>query len=842
MSLAHSSIVPAFRLPILLISLLLVVSITALAQQQSQELEGYADVHVHQMGNLGFSGSIIWGYAYGPPKEALGPIPSKMRRGHDTTEVATHGGQVSTIFKTLIDAYLFDAFRHGEEGYPSFSSWPNNHIWMHQQVYEDWLFRAYQGGLRLMVMLAVNSEDMFGRGENQLPLIGSSKFQKVRFYGRTGNDMEALEWQIREAYRFQDYIDAKFHGKGNGWYRIVREPEEASEVIKSGKLAVILGTELQHLFNCDMDRPACTPEDIVEGLNRLEAMGVNYVFPIHHKLNQFGGPAMFTPVNSGDMEKCPPVYTHRCSKDGLTDLGRFLVKELTTRGMLIDTEHLSIKSFNGVMSIVEPLEYPVLAGHVVPFDVAEKPSLTERAKTREQISRILNVGGIVAPLLATSAREYTPVNHSKIPIKCHSSDSGSADEWANAYLFLLDVAGGGVSGSSGRIAIGSDWNGFAGWPGPRDRCDKTHEVKYPFDLPKHLVPAAIGGTLRLNAFEFPKGKLWEYDKTGLAHVGLLPDFFENVRKLGLNDSDLEPIYRSARGVVELWKSARNDPKVVDDRHHLRWAPQSPFDVLKFEYHDSSRDVSAALGLPPICRSRRGHLLGFEQNGQCMLVESSMAPTMPVPEQITAYHAGRCLDIAATKEGAKVVQNRCNSNRQQLWQVRSVIGTQVQVVNIVTGKCLAVKNSSTSEGANAIQQACSGQDNQTFDAPRFGNTFRLGKHSNLCLEVRDQTRKDGAAIQQAHCTGASNQQWSIESLRGNDIERLYQADKNQIAWQDHPAAPFVVEVTVDDDSRSICKSTDGQNWIGIVTNGQCVGKTYDGAAVTTSRYLQLYQAK
>ncbi len=34
---------------------------------------------------------------------------------------------------------------------------------MHQQVYYKWLERAYQGGLRLMVMMAVNSERSIGR-------------------------------------------------------------------------------------------------------------------------------------------------------------------------------------------------------------------------------------------------------------------------------------------------------------------------------------------------------------------------------------------------------------------------------------------------------------------------------------------------------------------------------------------------------------------------------------------------------------------------------------------------------------------------------------------------------
>src|SRR5689334_488119 len=165
--------------------LIFLSSIMAMGQPQStvsqDPLEGYADIHVHQMANLGFGDSIISGKAFGPPKTALGKIPSNMKRGHDAAEVATHGDYLGRFFNILINAYIGDLVTHGEEGYPSFSSWPNTNVWTHQQVYEDWLFRAYQGGLRLMVMLAVNSEDLFGRGENQIFfLIRSHKFQKVR--------------------------------------------------------------------------------------------------------------------------------------------------------------------------------------------------------------------------------------------------------------------------------------------------------------------------------------------------------------------------------------------------------------------------------------------------------------------------------------------------------------------------------------------------------------------------------------------------------------------------------------------------------------------------------------
>ena len=472
----------------------------------TEPLEGFADIHVHQMGNLGFGGSIAWGGAFDDPQKVLGPIPTRYRRGHDATETAVKHYYV----ETFVDIFA-DLFRHGEDGWPAFGHWPNHDIWTHQQVYQDWLYREYQGGLRLMVVLAENSEDMFGRGENHLPVIlRRVRFQRHKVDDRTGNDMEALEWQVRAAYDMQQEIDNQNGGPGKGWYRIVRDPEEASEVVAQGKLAVILGTELQHLFNCDVDRPACNPETIADGLNRLEGMGVNYVFPIHHKLNQFGGPATFQQLDSGPTEKCVDL-AYECSSIGLTDLGRELMKQLIARGMLIDTEHMSRKAFDDAMSIVGPLNYPVLAGHVVPLDLQTQSSQqNERGRTSDELSRIFKVGGMVAPILGTSANEYDPANTTPppMPVRCGSNDGG-ADQWANAYMLIRDLAKSTDGKEQLPIPLGTDWNGFAGWPGPR--YDNSHPcrplktrnhisiqleppVTYPFLLPSQLKPAAIGGT------------------------------------------------------------------------------------------------------------------------------------------------------------------------------------------------------------------------------------------------------------------------------------------------------------------------------------------------------------
>ncbi|HUP92977.1 MAG TPA: RICIN domain-containing protein [Solimonas sp.] len=942
-------------------------------------MEGYADLHVHQMAHLGFGGSIVWGAPYGNAASVLGAIPANMKQGHDRTEALFDGDYFGGIFSSTT---------HNEDGYSTFNTWPSRSLATHQQAYEDWLFRAYVGGLRLMVMLAVNSEDMFGRGENDVPIVGGATIQGVKAAGRSGNDMEALEHQIREAYRMQADVDARNGGAGQGWYRIVRDPDEASAVIASGKLAVILGTELQHLFNCDSDRPACTQATISEGLDRLEAMGVNYVFPIHHKLNQFGGSSNFVVLTNGPTEDCIET-SQQCSSTGLTAIGKFLVEELTQRGMLIDTDHLGWKAFNDAMSIAEARGYPVVASHVGAFNLQAGDNQHEHMRKADQFRRIFNVGGMVALGSDWSSEEYsssktTPV---KVPISC-----GGADRWANQYLFLKDLAGANaLTGANGRLAFGSDWNGFASWPGPRygaspcasrtaqngQPIPKASPVAYPIALPSQLVPAAIGAATSLPMFSW--FRMWDYNAEGFQHVGLTPDFVEDLRRTGLTLADIEALYRSARGTVELWKAARNK-EVAGDRYRVRWAAKSPFDVLAFDYADASRNVEAAAGYP-ICRSRNGSRLGFESGGSCTLIEAAAVAPGPSefvasnsgmclsaegnllqrscaggqfdrqfdivaagggwndikvvktnkcldvsggstaegasvieyacqgstnqrwkvqaagayvelvnqksskclrvsgdssadgaqmvqwtcsalasqrytqraptrlrtyeypPAPISAYHAGRCLDVdgASTGDDAEVQQYACNGASNQRFQLRSSDNLNWEIVAVHSGRCVDVEGG-TADGANVAQWGCHGGANQKFQLQRVGNTFRIkSAPSGKCLDVAGESRANGANVAQYTCHGASNQQWSIEPLRVNDYEKLYQADKNRIAWLAAATAGYPIAVTVDG-TRAVCRSTDAARWVGLVSGSSCVGKTYSGSAATTSAFERLLQTR
>ena len=153
----------------------------------------------------------------------------------------------------------------------------------HQVVHVDFLQRAWEGGLRLMTMLAVNNEFMCG-----LPGLAHAQ-------GRTCRDMEAVDLQLQAAKALEASVDNANGGPGQGWYKIVYSPEEAAGVIAAGKLAVILGIEVDYLFssylpdNNGFVPPGLTPDDVRAAVQHYFDSGVRYVFPIHFADNVFGG-------------------------------------------------------------------------------------------------------------------------------------------------------------------------------------------------------------------------------------------------------------------------------------------------------------------------------------------------------------------------------------------------------------------------------------------------------------------------------------------------------------------------------------------------------------------------
>ncbi len=99
-----------------------------------------------------------------------------------------------------------------------------------------------------------------------------------------------IDRQIQATRNMQKFIKLK----DGGWFKIVRSPEEARRVIRSGKLAVVQGIEVDNLFNCKRNKEgkgACNVTGIRASVEKYYNKGVRHIFPIHNFDNAFGGPA-----------------------------------------------------------------------------------------------------------------------------------------------------------------------------------------------------------------------------------------------------------------------------------------------------------------------------------------------------------------------------------------------------------------------------------------------------------------------------------------------------------------------------------------------------------------------
>ena len=462
-------------------------------------MSGYADLHAHLMAHLAFGGRLFWGQPHtsGDPlaemADELGPC------------TAAHGSWRK---------YLNPEGRHRAGGYPRFDGWPRYSTLVHQQAHIDWLKRAYDGGLRLVCCLAVNSEalaQVFGGGPT--------------------DDRAVIDLQIQAMWEMVRFLDKQAGGPGAGWLQIALSPGQARAIIAAGKLAVVLGTEVDSLGNwrtpaglqSAADAAGMPPRELIRSeLLRLHRLGVRQITPIHLTDNAFGGAAiynsMFDALNvrmTGDHYKVTDAWesgvryrldadrgsglirlavrlrgyglrrgadpTHsvrggHANVKGLTEFGVMLLQEMMQLGMILDIDHHSQRATDEALAILAASGYPVVSSHTgfrdlaftadIPFDNTSAAwaaygtsdvhkVASEAHKRADQLDRIRALGGLVAPILNQGdVRTCCP----EVANDC----AGSVRSWAQAYLYALRRMG-----RDGGIALGSDVNGLAGLPGPR---------------------------------------------------------------------------------------------------------------------------------------------------------------------------------------------------------------------------------------------------------------------------------------------------------------------------------------------------------------------------------------
>ncbi|MFI5493684.1 discoidin domain-containing protein [Actinoplanes sp. NPDC051859] len=464
-------------------------------------VRGLVDAHDHIMSNEAFGGRLLCGKAFSEAgiAEALKDCPEHYPDG------------TLAIFDWIMNG---GDGRHDPNGWPTFKDWPAHDSLTHQQNYYAWIERAWRGGQRVLV------NDLVTNG-----VICSVYF----FKDRSCDEMTSIRLQARKTYEMQDYVDRMYGGPGKGWFRIVTSSGQARDIIKQGKLAVILGVETSEPFGCKqiLDIAQCSTGDIDRGLDELFALGVRSMFLCHKFDNalcgvRFDSGTVGTAVNGGQFlstgtywatENCPgPQHDNpigdsteaKCNIRGLTSLGEYTLRGMMKRKMMVEIDHMSVKAANRTLDVLESAAYPgVISSHGW-MDLG----WTER---------VYRLGGFIAPYM--------------------SGAEGFIAEAARTKA-LRDRYGVG-------FGFGTDMNGLGGWPGPRG-TDAPNPVRYPF--------RSADGSAVLDRVTTGE-RTWDLNTDGAAHYGLVPDWVEQIRLLDGGPAVVNDLLLGAESYLRTWSAS-----------------------------------------------------------------------------------------------------------------------------------------------------------------------------------------------------------------------------------------------------------------------------------------------
>jgi microsomal dipeptidase-like Zn-dependent dipeptidase len=370
--------------------------------------------------------------------------------------------------------------------------------------------------------------------------------------------MEAVDLQIDAAKEMEAYIDGQAGGSGKGWFRIAYTPEQARQIILNGKLAVVLGIEVDKLFGCGKDE--CDANKVDTELARYYGKGVRHLFPVHLADNAFGGFALTgedlfklnsTLTNPGGAFG-PGVNDANCSSRGfdrpcntrtLTQLGAHLIRSMMNKGMIIDIDHMGMHTTDDVLALTGPRKYPVVSGHTGFVGTADAGHSSEREKSDGWLADINKDGGMVSVgMSANAAKSYTPSWRGAVANTC----PGTTRTMAQSYLYAVDKMGGPDNAAVG-LATDQFLTNFAA-PRFDGHCPGENPAT------KVTYPMATRSGQYLGASK-AGNRTFDYNTEGLAHFGLLPELIQDLKNEGLTDRDLDPLFRSAEGYIRMWERA-----------------------------------------------------------------------------------------------------------------------------------------------------------------------------------------------------------------------------------------------------------------------------------------------
>jgi microsomal dipeptidase-like Zn-dependent dipeptidase len=199
---------------------------------------------------------------------------------------------------------------------------------------------------------------------------------------------------------------------------------------------------------------------------------------------------------------------------GLTPLGVFAITEMMRLGMLIDIDHMSQKAANATLDLAEamPGGYPLNSGHNGLRETGPVEAHTENSRTREQMRRLMQLQGMFG--IGWGPEAVTFLNNLRAATSVTGPD---------------------------QCAIGTDVNGMVLSPHPRmdtiaGKAVPASKVSYGEDFKQCCTG----------------NRCWDYNTEGVAHYGLMPDYFRDVVNLG-GEKEVAALNRSAEGFAVMWE-------------------------------------------------------------------------------------------------------------------------------------------------------------------------------------------------------------------------------------------------------------------------------------------------
>ena len=517
-----------------LLCLMLVTLIASISFAQSERtaiipMTGFVDMHAHPRGDLAYGRELFYGAPYGDIAVALGDCKADHSRNLLRSVLAAQTEQQNS-----------PTWKDGKSGYPDFTTWPSWCSILHQQMWVDWIQRAHEGGLNIMVALAVSSHTIAHAAHTHGP-----------------HDDEQVMMDC-----IQGIKDLAAHST---FMEIAYTPQDVRRIVAAGRLAVIIGSEMDNIGNFYNPQdhyesatfnPTPTNEQIQAELDKLYGLGVRYIFPVHLNNTIFGGTAIFMPTldvankfatgsewvpeqvstkesgisfhlghpgaglpsvaklfmpmllpkNVNPAKKANYTfwdtlsgYGHRNSL-GITDRGRFAIGYMMRKGFLIDIDHMSEKMANEVLDSALAHDYPVNSGHSNPRHIEGN----ENGRTAKQYAQLKQLGGMIG------------VTH-----------GWNASDLVKNYREVAQVMG------YTHVAIGTDVGGFSAQP------QRDPHITLVYD--STFTRCKTGN------------RTWDINTDGFAHYGLFPDYIRSWTLAGMTAQEHQTFMSSAEAFTQMWE-------------------------------------------------------------------------------------------------------------------------------------------------------------------------------------------------------------------------------------------------------------------------------------------------